>query len=250
MFHTIQKTIPHGRDYPERCYRLALRTAVLRGKHYDNLRHAFHEEKTGANEYIPLRLRRPSVRYGLCRLVVDDAVALLFSEGHFPAADAGRDAAAINRALARIVKEARLNEVMVDAATKGSVGSVAVLFRVLGGRVFFSALDSAYLTPVWQADAPDTLQSVVERYKVKGKILQEMGYSADEVDEDYWFQREWNDRQEVTYLPLRVADARDGRAPEVDAARSVTHALGFVPVVWVKKPARRRRHRRRANLLG
>jgi hypothetical protein len=105
MFQTIKKTMPHDRDYPERCYRLSVLSAVLRGRHYDNLRHAFHEEKNGANEYIPLRLRRPSVRYGLCRIVVDDAVALLFSEGHFPAVDAGGDGADINRALARIIKE-------------------------------------------------------------------------------------------------------------------------------------------------
>jgi hypothetical protein len=234
MFHTIKKTIPHDRDYPERCHRLSVLGLVLRGRLYDNLRHAFHEEKNGANEYIPLRLRRPCVRYGLCRLVVDDSVALLFSEGHFPTVDAGKEGAEINRALARIIKEAKLNEVMVDAATRGAVGSVAILFRVLGARVFFVALDSAYLTPIWREDAPDILHSVTERYKVKGATLIAMGYAAIEADQDYWFQREWNDAQEITYLPLAVDAARDGAAPEVDEERTVTHALGFVPMVWVK----------------
>ncbi len=44
----------------------------------------FMRREAQAGEYIPLRLRRPSVRYPLCRTVVEDSVSLLFSEGHFP----------------------------------------------------------------------------------------------------------------------------------------------------------------------
>ena len=58
---------------------------VLAGTVYDVLPYQFHEERGAGGEYIPVRQRRPSIRYALCRTVVEDSVALLFSEGHFPA---------------------------------------------------------------------------------------------------------------------------------------------------------------------
>ncbi len=236
MFKTIKHTIPQDKDYPERQYRLSVLTRVVNGRLYDELPHAFQEEKNGANEYVPLRSRRPSVRYGLCRLVVDDSVGLLFSEAHFPKVDAGHDGEKTRAALSQIIKEAKLNEVMLDAATRGSVGSVAILFRVLGGRVFFSVLESACLAPVWKPDAPDTLLRVEERYKVKGDALLALGYEISEEDEktDFWFARDWTDSEETWYLPLKVEDAKSGAEFERDEEKSVAHKLGFVPMVWIK----------------
>lgn len=125
----------------------------------------FCDEVNGAGEYIPLRMRRPSLRGGLCRGVVDDSVSLLFSEGHFPSVHSA-DKATVE-ALSALIKERALNEVMVEAATLGSVGSVAILLRVLSGKVFFSAMSTAFLTPTWNPEDPDQLVSVTECYNVK-----------------------------------------------------------------------------------
>ena len=90
---------------------------VLDGKLYDVLPYQFHEERGAGGEYIPLRNRRPSVRYAFCRIVVEDSVSLLFSEGHFPTIDcADRN---VRTALADIVKETRLNLTMTEAAMRG-----------------------------------------------------------------------------------------------------------------------------------
>ena len=80
---------------------------MLDGTLYDVLPYHFHEERSVAGEYIPLRQRRPSVRYPLCRIVVEDSVSLLFSEGHFPTIDSPDRA--VRSAFANIVKETRLN---------------------------------------------------------------------------------------------------------------------------------------------
>ena len=48
--------------------------------------------------------------------------------------------------LADLVRDAGLNAVMIDAALRGSVGSVALLLRILKGRVYVSVLDSLFLT--------------------------------------------------------------------------------------------------------
>jgi hypothetical protein len=230
MFETICDTVPADSGMAPRVRRLDLLRRVLDGTIYDGLPYQFHEERNGAGEYVPLRMRRPSVRYGLCRIVVEDSVALLFSDAHFPAVDCADSQLA--NILGSVIDESRLNEVMIDAAIRGSVGSVAVLMRVLKGRLFFSVLESLYLTPQWDVTAPDTLNSVTEKYKVSGADLAAQGYTDVDPGTIYWFQRVWDDGTETWYLPWAVNDPL--AVPVVDAARSVAHGLGFVPVVWIK----------------
>ncbi len=133
MFDTICDTVPQDTSLPTRVVRLNILQKVLDGTIYNNLPYQFHEERNSAGEYIPLRMRRPSVRYALCRIVVEDSVALLFSASHFPKVECadGELAACIGN----IVSEARLNEVMIDAAIRGSIGSVAVLLRILVDKI-------------------------------------------------------------------------------------------------------------------
>ena len=145
MFETICNLIPRDPHYPARARTLDILKRVLDGKLYDVLPYQFHEERGAGGEYIPLRNRRPSVRYALCRIVVEDSVSLLFSEGHFPTIDCADRT--IRAALADIAKETRLNLTMTEAAMRGAIGSVAILMRVLRGRIFFDVLDTTYLTP-------------------------------------------------------------------------------------------------------
>ena len=199
MFQTICNLIPADPDMPERARRLDILRRALDGTLYDALPHDFHEERTPSGEYIPLRLRRPSVRYALPRIVTEDSVALLFSEGHFPAIDSpDRDT---RDTLAALFKAARLNEVMIDAAIRGSIGSVAILMRILAGRPFFTTIDTINLTPAWRPDAPDTLASITERYKLRGANLAAAGYTLPDIGATYWFTRSWDDTAETWYLP-------------------------------------------------
>ena len=158
---------------------------MLNGTLYDVLPYQFHQERTGSGEYIPLRNRRPSVRYALCRGVVEDSVSLLFSEGHFPTIDCPDRA--VNAFLANVAKETRLNQVMIDAAIRGSIGSVSILLRLLRGRVFIDILDTSYLAPIWDVEAPDTLVKITEQYKVSGQTLIANGYDITDPAGDYWF---------------------------------------------------------------
>lgn len=230
MFDTICQTIPADLDLAPRARRLDIYQRVLNGTIYDALPYAFQDERNGAGEYIPLRARRPSVRYGLCRIVVEDSVALLFSAGHFPTVESSDPG--LSRLLSDIIQECRLNEVMIDAALRGAVGSVAVLMRVLRGRLFFSVLETRYLTPEWQPAEPDRLAQVTERYKVRGADLIAQGYEDVERGALYWFQRIWDEQSETWFLPTPVGQPE--AAPLVDEARSVRHNLGLVPIVWIR----------------
>ena len=230
MFETICALVPRDGDYSGRVRRIDLLRRVLQGTLYDVLPYEFHDERSAGGEYVPLRSRKPSVHYGLCRVVVEDSVALLFSEGHFPTVDC--DDPSLAAVLADVTRDTRLNAVMIDAALRGAVGSVAVLMRVLRGRVFFSVQDTTYLTPQWDPHAPDTLSGVVERYKVVGSELAAQGYDVEDQGSLYWFQRRWDDTAETWFEPVRVDEP--SQTLVVDALRSTEHRLGFVPIVWIR----------------
>ena len=230
MFTTLCGLVPADPHHAERTRRLSILKRVLDGTLYDVLPFEFHEERGAGGEYIPLRMRRPSVRYPLARIVVDDSISLVFGEGHFPTIDC--DDRRVRAVFADLARETALNQVMMEAALRGSIGSVAILFRVLKGRVFFRVLETPYLMPEWDPEAPDELLRVVERYKVPGRALLARGHQGLDANAEYWFQRAWDREEETWFLPEPVAAAP--RAPLRDAERSVRHGLGFVPVVWVK----------------
>jgi hypothetical protein len=229
MFDTLCDLVPRDADYPDRVRKLALLKRVLDGTLYDVLPYHFHEERSESGEYVPLRQRRPSVRYPLCRIVVEDSVSLLFSEGHFPTIDCPDRA--VRSVFANIVKETRLNLVMIEAAMTGATGSVALLLRVLKGRVFVDVLDTRFLTPTWDSAEPDTLVRVDERYKVSGADLVKNGYAIEDPDAQYWFSRCWDKNGEIWFEPTPVADPTQ---PIIDPLRSVSHRLGAVPIVWIR----------------
>jgi len=183
--HILEKIKP-DEDLPARTRIIDIRNRALNGTLYDVLPHPFYREESPAKEYIPLTERRPSVRSGLVKTVVDDSVSLLFSEGHFPALQLDDEGA--KEALEAVIKNARIKEAMIDAATRGSVGSVAIWVRFLDKRVFVSALETTYLTPDWMPDAPDTLKGVRELRKVTGRQLRDAGYPLEEGDDGtlYW----------------------------------------------------------------
>ena len=225
----LQARMPRDADMPERSFRLGALEAVLDGRQYDVLPHAFSRERTDGGDYVPLDERRPSVRTGLCRVVVEDSVSLLFSEGHWPSLRAtdARTAAA----LADLVRETHLNGTMLDAATRGSVGSVAVLFRAVDRRPFFEVLPTRFLTPQWSRKDPGVLLSVTERYKVAAPELRALGYDVDPLGGQMWFQRKWDDEAETWFLPVAVGSEASATT---DPERSVVHGLGFVPIVWMR----------------
>ena len=229
MFDTLCDLVPRDNDFPPRVRKLTILNRVLNGTLYDCLPYHFHEERGAAGEYIPLRHRRPSVRYPLCRTVVEDSVSLLFSEGHFPTIDSADPV--VRAAFANIVKETSLNLTMVRAAMLGATGSVVLLLRILNQRIFVDVLDTIYLTPTWNPAAPDTLSRVDERYKVSGTDLINNGYVIPDPDGQYWFARCWDEEREIWFEPVPVG----GPFPQViDEARSVFHQLGAVPIVWIK----------------
>lgn len=214
---------------PARAGRLLALERVLSGTQYDVLPNPFSRERSGAGEYIPLALRRPSVRTNLCRIVVDEAVSLLFGDTHWPSLVAG-DSRTV-KGLVAFARDVGLASLMTEAAIRGAVGSVAVLFEVAHHVPRLSILNAAYLTPRWDTQTGILLE-VVERYQVVGHVLAEQGHviPSDMLDAHFWWKRVWDVASCTVFVPTPF-----GEEPVVsDTLRSVHHGLGFVPIVWTR----------------
>ena len=223
-------------DYPARRRRAVALGRVLAGEQYDHVETPFSVERSAGGEYIPLDRRRPTVRTRWCRTVVDDSVSMLFGQGRWPNPTApthgGKESATV-AALKTLIDATHLAATMAEAATAGSVGSVAVLFRVLGNQPYFDVFPTTYLTPEWDPAAPRTLLRVTERRKVRRADLVASGYTElAETADQFWFQRQWDATEEAWFVPWPVGGAVG--APRRDAARSAVHGLGAVPMVWIR----------------
>ncbi len=135
--------------------------------------------------------------------------------------------------IADLISDRRLNDLFCDAAARGSVGSVAILFSALKSKVFFSVLRTDFLTPTWDPEDPDEVLSVTERYTVRGAALAARGYSIadDQMNAQLYFERKWTADEEIWYLLMPISPAAE---PVRDSRRSLKHGLGFVPIVWIR----------------
>lgn len=221
----------------DRSFNLMMYRKVLDGKLYDILSYDFHQVVSDLStpESVPLSKRRPMITYWLTKSVVDDMVSLLFGEDKFPKVVCAEENKDLTNNLNTIIKDSFLQQAMIDAATRGSVGSAVVLVKVVQSRVFYEVIDTEYLTPIFNPDKPDQLIALKQKYKISGGDLACNGYEGLEEDCDYWYEREWNINADIVYVPYTEDEAReDDFKKKIDKARSFNHNLGFVPAVWIK----------------
>ncbi len=240
MFETISKLYPVDADFPARAQRQILLTAVLNGTLYDIFHRVYHEDRfVVTGDFFPEHRRAPSITSGLAmaRASVDTAVGFVFGDAHYPSVDSPDDA--VRQALEDFTIDARLIEKMREAALLGSVGSVAIRFRILRQRPHVDVWPTTWLTPTWEPEAPDELASIKELRKVSGEDLRAQGYTIaqDDLGTMHWFQRLWDDAGEWWYVPWPVGrddDPEVPHIPQVDDQRSTGHNLGFCPFIWIK----------------
>jgi hypothetical protein len=230
MFLQLVKSQNSDDDYPERMIMIEMLTRVLEGTLYDHISTPFCVEYGIDGQYVQLRDRRPSVKINICRTVIDNSVSLVFGSDHFPKLIC-KDKN-IEEFAADIIEDTKLNLTMIEGCTYGSVGSIVFLMRILEEKIFWEVKKTQYLTPVFKPNNPKELLKITEKYKVPGFILRAMGYTIDEPKEIYWYMCEWTETQELYYIPWKVSEKE--KIPQIDKNKTINHALGFVPMTWVK----------------
>lgn len=222
---------------------------LLDGTFYDHLPYAFYDEiETGTDRPIPLADRRPSSQFRLPRMVARWSARKLFAGRHRPKLryeDKGRLGP-----LNALLRRALFWQKMSEAVLRGSVGSVALTFRVE-----FDGKNRRLAVYLWKAkyckpsfDEFGELAQLRVSYTTSGAGLIASGFVNDsngkaiDSSSDYWFIRDYMTDQELTYIPPPKDDWNplDGFVGEVKAGKTLTpfedktveHKLGFVPGQW------------------
>lgn len=240
MFEIIKKLTPRDKDYPDRQYPLMIYKKIREGTLYDCFKNAYHQEYSGSElnpKYIPETERAPCINTGLniMRSVVEQSVGFLFGEDRFPTFLIEDEVT--KKWVEDVIRDTHLVRIMQDSVVKGSIGSVAVHIKVLQDRFFPIVCDTVYLTPTFDPQQPDVLTGILEKKKVLGKDLRLAGYVIDDkaLEHWFWFQRKWDDQDEIWYHPWRVgAETDKDFRIRVDKDRSVHHGLELVPWHWMR----------------
>ena len=222
------------------------RDRLLDGTFYDHLPYAFYEEtRPGTQTRIRLEERRPSSQYHLPRMVARWSARKLWTGRHVPRIR--HEDKSVTRVISQLTIASRFNEVMTNATILGSVGSVAIVFRVDPSegepQVAFKIWRARDCSP--EFDDFCNLTNLRVHYNVRGVSMIALGVlrSADGLEinpeGEYWWVRDYGVVEECSYIPPRVEDwnpvtgwTRKGL--QFVPYKIVPHGLGFVPGIWVR----------------
>jgi hypothetical protein len=190
-------TFPEGT--PQRVKDLDALDRLRDGSIYSILPHAFSEEfeDIGTKEPIPLEKRRPSVRFDLAKVIVDETSAMAFGTGHSPYAEvydpmeaddvddtegesSGTDT--LNKIIQYLRQVTKMDAVMVEAMIKGSSGSAAIILKLKkNGTPWFRVVEGKFGFPTFSDDDPDKVMEFDEIYETTADELLKRGYTWAEL---------------------------------------------------------------------
>lgn len=226
---------------------LDLRDRLLDGSFYDHLQHAFYDETDHTGQVVKLVDRRPSAQYRLPRMVARWCSRKLFAGRHVP--KLRHDDKAKAKELNTLLVRSKFFAAMKDAVLNGSVGSVAMTFRIdeADDRVAFSVWRAKYCKPSF--DDMGELSQLRVQYTTTGAAFIALGYPESESDCKptgvYWFIRDFLPTGEITYKPVKREDwdPINGFSATLKAARrelepwpqmTFGHDLKFVCGHWFR----------------
>ncbi len=235
-------TYPQWATDQGRFVRLDALDRFLDGTLYDHLEFSFYDEVDAGGNYVPIDRRVPSAQLNLPNMVSKLLARKLFAGRHAPRVTHVRSEVA--DWLRDVIAQGSLYERMLQACVWGSVGSVAVTFRIVENGLHVDIWRAKFCYPTF---APaGGLASLRVQYTVSGRVLLHQGFTVDRKGHDlspheqYWFVRDWTADAEITYIPIVVEDYDPYNGPankdstlEEDTARTIKHSLGMVPGVWM-----------------
>ncbi len=239
MFKTItaKMDLPAWATPGSRWRQLMILDRLLDGTFYDHLPYAFYDEQDPGGRQVRLQERRPSTQYRLPRYVARWAARKLFAGRHVPKIRS-KDPA-VEAKVKTLLTNTRIWQTMFEAAYRGSVGSVAVSFRVDGERVGLQVWRSVWCSPTF--DDFGELAMLRVHYVTSGAELRAKGLPVEHPERQYWFIRDYGAEAETTYKPVEVGEwnpAEGFRRAEqkLEEATRLPHELGFVPAIWIANP--------------
>jgi hypothetical protein len=232
--------------------RLATYAKLLDGTFYDHLTFPFHQEFDQSRRYISVYERRPSVRYPLLEEIAVALARKLWAGGHFP--KFVHDSDRLIEAIDALVDEGQLVNIMLDVSEKAAVGSAAVTFQILNGKLLYHVWPAHHCRPIFASNGDLAVLRV--QYVTSGADLLERGITwavnnlqafgganrqrqePIKADQSYWFVQDFGAQADVVYYPFEQTewDPTQGSTAliPIDKPWSDPHAMGFVKGVWIK----------------
>ena len=246
----LAATFPKGTS--ERFKRLDALDRLRAGTFYDHIRAPFTSEYDG-QRYVPMQERRPSIIWNGAKLLTDQLSGLLWGDEQMPIVrtydgeEPSEQDKAAEEGIQHLVEMLDLDAVMDEVTDCVSSGSGAVVLRAMDDKTLYvEIVPGRECEPVFDPKNPLKLTKHVQKYPTKGQILADQGYEiADEdLNANFWFKLEIDDKEETRYFPLRddkyqmLGEMLNGVriSWEVDAERSGPHGWGMLPVIWAKAP--------------
>lgn len=195
---------------------------------------------------VPIWDRAPCVKYLAVRAAVSSNVDLLLGENRYPAVTTRPDeneaeedqedglgtenSEVVDRFLLAIKDEARLEPLLREQYTNAqTMGTAAIVYGARNGKLFADGIPAKYAEPKWDALGELISIEIVYPYIEHERISS--GWQA--VAKLY--RRVITATTDTTFAPGECR--QDGTMPAWTVQQTITHNLGFVPVIWYRHNA-------------
>lgn len=178
---------------------------------------------------VPHKMRRPSVRYDLPRIIVKRITSLLFGTDRFPELSVEGDELA-DDFVRELARASRLPARMAEARDLGGAcGAVGMSFAFNEGRPCVEVHNAKHCTVLgWADKAERTVGSVLVAYVYPKRVMRDGKLKLVDCYHVRYFSRTteivWDD------FPVEVARTDWTTA----AKKTVEHGFGFCPFYWIQ----------------
>jgi len=217
---------------------------IFRGKQYDG-RPDWWNGKDSRGNVVPLRERRPCIRYKLAAAATNQVVRFLFGDKRFPKVsvpfdnpetplkdgDVSEDESKqLDAWLDELIESAKLQPRMRAAARMGISRKTAVMvFEVVDGEVSVQMPRPQDCYAKFEADDPSKpVVALVWCYEFDKEVTDKQGRP---VCERHYFRREWSETETIVYDDVKKVI---GKEVEWGNPRRQPHGLKFCPVLWIR----------------
>jgi len=183
--------------------------------------------------YVPLRNRRPSAPYRLCRAMVKAFTSMVFGENRFP--------------MTRVAGDTDTQDFIQTLVRVGKMGSRLMQARNLGGATGTAVWSWAYVNGRPRFEVHNAKQVYVHEWEDRSQFIPRYVTECYQFHRDiwnaqrermervpHWYRRDWTPDEDLIYVEVPVVAGKEPASWVVDDKRSIRHDDGVCHFTWVQ----------------
>ncbi len=182
--------------------------------------------------YVPLKLRRPSSRFDLGRVITRRLTAMALGEDSWPEISVEGDEQAEDFCKA-LAAEAKLEIRFQEVRNKGGAcGTAVVSFAFVSGKPVVKVHEAKHMFALrWLDRDGHVLAAVLKTYRYTRTVF---GLDGKPKEAVFYFARYWDQEAEVVWDPIPEEMAKTGQWTTRVKSYQVRHGYGECPVYWAQ----------------